>query len=428
MAQQQQPQQQQQRSQQISVRPPPEQDMTAYHPGQAHWSIHNLPDILYILRPTEEHTKSRAKVPIAPFLVFGKQVRDFPMLPRQISSQVEGWRMEAWFRMDRRIQPQDFIDRMNPRCAASISSLQYRRYSFRLDFTVAAWGSGSSIAAVTREVLRHGIDPARNTTRGLTPGLVDPAKGEAAGRVPLPGSWIAHAHPSEWPEDPPQTQARPASAVQPQLSSSVQPQLSSSVQPQLSLSAAPRPPSSVQPQLSSSAAPRPPSSLTATFAACAQQPSDSNLRASLLTSFKASPSPTKSVKQGASGTCLTTPTKKRKRTEQSFQQEHAGHGGQATAGRVSLPPSTSRTNSEFPFVYPDPEEHELTGPRPNSVLTEHAWKAKKDDRKQITITYDEYLKRNNLTYSQLLEKQAKEAQEYGEAAERMRALRTRRVY
>lgn len=32
-----------------------------------------------------------------------------------------------------------------------------------------------------------GIDTENNSTRGLTPGLIDPSKGEAGGRIPIPG-------------------------------------------------------------------------------------------------------------------------------------------------------------------------------------------------------------------------------------------------
>lgn len=164
-------------------------DLTAFHPGQTNWSIRNLPDILYILRPTAAHTKSRARVHKTKHPIFGKYVNDFPMLPRQISSRVEGWRVEAWCRMDRRITPQDIIDRVNPAFKVTEDEIQMRRYRFRQAFNVAAWGSGSSIAAIARVLERAGIDPSRNTTRGLTPGLIDPSAGEAGGRVPLPPNW-----------------------------------------------------------------------------------------------------------------------------------------------------------------------------------------------------------------------------------------------
>lgn len=288
---------------------PPVEDVTAYHPGQENWSIHNLPDILYVLRPTEEHAKSKARVPNTPYLIFGKYVRDFPMLPRQISSRVEAWRMEAWWRMDRRLQPQDIADRVHPKFYFSASGTEHMRYMFRANFNIASWTSGSSMAAVARELKRNGIDPARNSTRGLTPGLIDPEKGEAGGRVPPPSFWRNYADPSEWdsPSPPRQPKQKPVSAKRPAL-----------------------------PALPSSAAPAPPSSLRDVFAACAQQPSKSSLpQSSLLTSFQAS-----TTKRRLSGTSLPTPTKKRKTTlgeltehrVQKTSEEHEGNGGQATTG------------------------------------------------------------------------------------------------
>ncbi|KAL2003985.1 hypothetical protein VTN02DRAFT_1281 [Thermoascus thermophilus] len=167
---------------------PREDDLTTVKPDQRHWSIHNLPDILYVLKPTGAHTKSRARVPKTTS-IFNNQVNDFPVLPAQISSRVEGWRVEAWSRMDRRITPQDIIDRVNPAYKITVSEIQMRRYRFRQEFNVAAWGSSSSIAAITRTLEGAGLDPAQNTTRGLTPGLISPAQGEAGGRIPLPDNW-----------------------------------------------------------------------------------------------------------------------------------------------------------------------------------------------------------------------------------------------
>lgn len=174
-------------------------DLTTVNPDQRHWSIHNLPDILYVLKPTGVHTKSRARVPKTTS-IFGNQVNDFPVLPDQISSRVEGWRVEAWSRMDRRITPQDIIDRVNPAYKITASEIQMRRYRFRQEFNVAAWGSGSSIAAITRTLEGVGLDRAQNTTRGLTPGLISPAVGEAGGRIPLPDNWNdfdSTRHPSQ---------------------------------------------------------------------------------------------------------------------------------------------------------------------------------------------------------------------------------------
>lgn len=63
-----------------------------------------------------------------------------------------------------------------------------RREQFRRSFRVADWRSQSSVNEITRLVKMAGIDPNLNTTRGLTPGLVDPLRGEAGGRIPIPSS------------------------------------------------------------------------------------------------------------------------------------------------------------------------------------------------------------------------------------------------
>ncbi|OGM50254.1 hypothetical protein ABOM_001121 [Aspergillus bombycis] len=161
-------------------------DMTASHNDQDDWSIENLPDILYILKP--EHGKSRHVVRTTAHKIFGKHINAFSVLPDQISSKIEGWRLEAWMRLDRRITGQDIIDRVNPRYRPRLTSIdiELRRKAFRERFHVACWGAQKTINNISRLAVSRGIDPASNTTRGLTPGLIDPSKGEAGGRIPLP--------------------------------------------------------------------------------------------------------------------------------------------------------------------------------------------------------------------------------------------------
>lgn len=163
------------------------ENITAPHPEQSHWSTNNLPSVLYALRGSQ-YNKSRARVRTTDSKIFGKHVRDFQVLPRQISSKVEGWRLEAWWRLDRRIEAQDILDRINPKYEVSMLDLEMRREQFRRSFRVADWRSQSSVNEITRLVKMAGIDPNLNTTRGLTPGLVDPSRGEAGGRIPIPSS------------------------------------------------------------------------------------------------------------------------------------------------------------------------------------------------------------------------------------------------
>lgn len=168
-------------------RPSDPENITAPHPDQSHWSINNLPSVLYALRGSQ-YSKSRARVRTTESKIFDKHVRDFQVLPRQISSKVEGWRLEAWWRLDRRIEAQDILDRINPKYGVTMLDLETRREQFRRSFRVADWKSQSSVNEITRLVKMAGIDPNLNTTRGLTPGLTDPSKGEAGGRIPVPAS------------------------------------------------------------------------------------------------------------------------------------------------------------------------------------------------------------------------------------------------
>ncbi|KAF5864360.1 hypothetical protein ETB97_007922 [Aspergillus alliaceus] len=163
-----------------------EEDMTASHLDQDKWSLENLPDILYVLKPA--HARSRHVVRTTAHKVFGKHINVFTVLPDQISSKVEGWRLEAWMRLDRRITVQDIIDRVNPNYRPRLTPLdiELRRKDFREKFHVACWGAQKSVNEIYRLAASKGIDPALNTTRGLTPGLIDPSKGEAGGRIPLP--------------------------------------------------------------------------------------------------------------------------------------------------------------------------------------------------------------------------------------------------
>lgn len=158
-----------------------------------HWSIHDLPDILYQFRPVDTGLPDQ-KVGLKDWPLYGNVLRDLPVLPDHISSSVEEWRVEAWMRLDKRIRLGDITDRMHPEFRISNNTLQQRSGRFRQDFHIISWYSGNKKshdieARINQELLARDINPALNTTRGLTPGLVDPALGEAGGRIPLPGNW-----------------------------------------------------------------------------------------------------------------------------------------------------------------------------------------------------------------------------------------------
>lgn len=102
--------------------------------------------------------------------------------------------------MDRRIEAQDILDRMDPRARAhngvEETELEMRREQFRRDFYVADWRSQVSINDLARTMKSKGLDPvATNSTRGITPGLIDPEKCESAGRIPIPSHGGAQTGP-----------------------------------------------------------------------------------------------------------------------------------------------------------------------------------------------------------------------------------------
>ncbi|PWY73362.1 hypothetical protein BO83DRAFT_417177 [Aspergillus eucalypticola CBS 122712] len=167
-------------------------DFTSFHPEQQDWSWDNLPDILYQLKPTGP--KSKIEPPDMPYPINGKLLRDIPVLPDHIASDVDEFRVEAWMRLDRRIRLSDITDRMSPEFRIAPNALQQRGGRFRQAFGMLAWDSGNKLSReleskLMQTLMEHGIDPNLNTTRGLTPGLIIPALGEAGGRIPLPPTY-----------------------------------------------------------------------------------------------------------------------------------------------------------------------------------------------------------------------------------------------
>ncbi|KAL4890060.1 hypothetical protein BDV59DRAFT_204659 [Aspergillus ambiguus] len=165
---------------------------TTFREDQQHWSWENMPDILYQLHPDEKRDR-KAEAPMMKHPIHGKLLRDLPVLPDNIASTVEEFRVEAWMRMDRRVRLQDITDRMHPMFRVNGNALQQRSVRFRQIFGLLAWDSGNKRSRVLennllKKMRENGIDPASNSTRGITPGLIHPALGEAGGRIPLPKS------------------------------------------------------------------------------------------------------------------------------------------------------------------------------------------------------------------------------------------------
>ena len=94
--------------------------MTAVHEDQLSWGSdikHRPGELLSFDRPTAENVSKKeigylkydGKVPLD---FRGKPLRNFPSLPLVISSDVEGWRVEAWMRSDLRMKMPDIIARI----------------------------------------------------------------------------------------------------------------------------------------------------------------------------------------------------------------------------------------------------------------------------------------------------------------------------
>jgi hypothetical protein len=96
-------------------------------------------------------------------------------------------------RLDPRITYQDIIDRVIPHLRPLISAeeIHRRRREFGKAFSVACWGPEmSDLEDFARRtlVLSH-IDPQTNSTRGLTPVLVNPRHGLSNRRFPTPAGF-----------------------------------------------------------------------------------------------------------------------------------------------------------------------------------------------------------------------------------------------
>ncbi|KAL3465824.1 hypothetical protein BJX64DRAFT_285102 [Aspergillus heterothallicus] len=166
---------------------------TLYHPDQAQWTWESMPDIIYQLKP-EGKCNRNEEPPYLSYKIHGKPARDLPVLPDNISSTVEEFRVEAWMRLDRRIRLKDITDRIHPDFRLRENALQQRGVRFRQAFGLLAWDSGNRRSLELEYKLLHemeilGLDTSSNSTRGITPGLIDPKAGEAGGRVPIPAGW-----------------------------------------------------------------------------------------------------------------------------------------------------------------------------------------------------------------------------------------------
>ena len=96
---------------------------TSWRADQALWSEQNLLEILYSFDRPELWLapKDLREPPLKIYQVNGSQLRDIPILPDHVSSDLEGWRLVAWTRMDPRISSKDIIDRIGTQLMSSAS-------------------------------------------------------------------------------------------------------------------------------------------------------------------------------------------------------------------------------------------------------------------------------------------------------------------
>ena len=104
----------------------------------------------------------------------------------QIGTQEHWWRFEAWRRLDPRIRWSDISMRIGPLAHRPSDMLLRSRVSRpRIQFSMLSWHTGSRQKATNDAILRA-LSQAQvraNTTRGSTPGLIDPVLGKAGGRI-----------------------------------------------------------------------------------------------------------------------------------------------------------------------------------------------------------------------------------------------------
>ena len=125
--------------------------MTSYHPGQRNWGPDrpDRPDILFQHYPPNLSKAERQAQNVFEFLMHKgrividpesrKPVRNFPELPKTISSHEQGWSLEAMSRLNEWINMDDFRDRMPSESRPSVRSLSMRRSRFRWSAGLLAW-------------------------------------------------------------------------------------------------------------------------------------------------------------------------------------------------------------------------------------------------------------------------------------------------
>ena len=148
------------------------EDVTTFVEHQRHWSIDNLPDILYQWKPQGPRRPASEPV-MAINESTGKEVERFENVPAYLSTQVEGWRIEAMMREDVRITYKGLWDLMRavPGRPTRIHTLQMRAQRFRQQYRIRTWATRDTDSFWSDQIDRA-LTPqqkAANTTRDLEP-------------------------------------------------------------------------------------------------------------------------------------------------------------------------------------------------------------------------------------------------------------------
>ncbi|KAI9719109.1 MAG: hypothetical protein M1812_003739 [Candelaria pacifica] len=182
-------------------------DVTSFHPGQAYWNLENLPNIIYRFKPAIQdrvawyYPRPDQKQDANGNLMWdpkypqddmsGRPIYDFEILPDRIGTAEQEWYFEAIRRLDQRVEWKDILARMQPDHRPAPNTLNMRCLRFRQKYCMGCWDPrGRFSESKEGEDIIHKLTPQQkqnNTTRGTTPGLRNPALGEATGnRIPTP--------------------------------------------------------------------------------------------------------------------------------------------------------------------------------------------------------------------------------------------------
>lgn len=190
------------------------EDMTSFHPGQAHLGWNHLPESMYTWAPRpqdgpgDDNENPPQKQDADGRPMFGKEqadaeneptfcpLEDWWFLPESISTAVEGWELENWMRLGRgRLEYDQIRLRMNlRRVRPTPNTAQMRALRSREENSQACWWNKTGKSDPKSDTILRAMSKGdaavaqgivtRNSTRGFAPGLINPSQPRG------PGNWI----------------------------------------------------------------------------------------------------------------------------------------------------------------------------------------------------------------------------------------------